>query len=37
MKKPVLYDYFDSMADELLSRYNRTKLQKSSENMGLRW
>lgn len=34
MKKPVLYDYFDSMADELLSRYNRTKLQKSSENMG---
>lgn len=34
MKKPVLYDYFDSMADGLLSSYNRTKLQKSSENMG---
>ena len=34
MKKPVLYDYFDRMADELLSSYNKTKLQKSSENMG---
>ena len=34
MEKPVLFDYFDSMADELLSSYNKSKLQKSSENMG---
>ncbi len=34
MKKLVLYDYFDRMTDELLSSYNKTKLQKSSENMG---
>jgi len=34
MKRPVLYDYFDKMTDELLSSYNKTKLQKSSDNMG---
>ncbi len=32
--KPILYDYFDNTAKVLLSEYNRSKLQKSSNNIG---
>lgn len=34
MEKPVLYHYFDSVADELISHYKTSKLQKSSQDLG---
>jgi len=33
-RKPVLYDYFDRTADVLQAEYKRSKLQKSSPNLG---
>lgn len=34
MEKPALYYYFDSMADQLMSSYESSKLQKSSQDIG---
>ena len=34
MEKPVLYHYFDSMADRLMSSYKSSKLQKSTQDIG---
>ena len=34
MNKSILYDYFDSIANELLSEFESSRLQKSSQDIG---